>query len=776
MLGVCAVFGNSSIIWGNQAGELLDPAVAFVLTTTSADSGAISVEWSIADGYYLYRDRIDIASATPGIAIGSIRKPPGLDQEDLILGRTQVYRDSATIGVALLGVDGNAPNLVRLQVTSQGCADIGVCFPPQRQSVTVALSQPRDTDLFAKTDNADSWLFDARPEDALLDSDQAFIPTATVTGPSTVTATWTIAEGYYLYRDKLRLSFGNDTPLIRVSELSIPKGTPIEDEFFGRQEVFFQSAEATARLQGSWPGGELNLKLSYQGCAEIGVCYPPMSQEISVELAAFDIPLEPSMIPSTAISDPPASTAAPVDSSASIGIASSDANEVEMEQDRMARMLVEQRFWAIPAFFGFGLLLAFTPCVFPMIPILSSIIVGQGETLTHRRAFVLSLVYVLAMAATYTLAGILAALAGQNVQALFQNTWVLASFSTLFVLLALSMFGFYDLQLPSRWQSRLAELSNRQGGGTYVGVAVMGLLSALIVGPCVAPPLIGVLTVIAATGDTALGGVALFALSLGMGVPLLIIGASAGKLLPCAGRWMNAVKAVFGVLLLAVAIWLLERILPPEISMLLWSMLLIVSATYMGAFRTLTKEISAWHMLTKGLGVVLLVYGILLLVGVAAGGKDTLQPLRGTGLFAETEQAPAPLTFEPVKTPEDLDRALARARGQTVMLDFYADWCVSCKELEKYTFPATGVRNALATMRLLKADVTANDSDDQALMQRFGIIGPPALLFFDGNGAELRSYRVVGFMPAEDFEAHLARALKQAGTTSEVARRGTEAP
>jgi thiol:disulfide interchange protein DsbD len=297
----------------------------------------------------------------------------------------------------------------------------------------------------------------------------------------------------------------------------------------------------------------------------------------------------------------------------------------------------------------------------------------------------------------------------------------------------------------------------------------MGLLSALIVGPCVAPPLIGVLTVIAATGDTVMGGTALFALSFGMGVPLLVIGASAGKLLPRAGHWMNVVKAVFGVLLLAVALWILERILPAEISMLLWSTLLIVSATYMGAFRAPPRELSAWHTLTKGLGVVLLVYGILLLVGVAAGGRDTLQPLRGIGLLASEQETLEPLRFEPVKTVADLDRAIAQANGNTVMLDFYADWCVSCKELERYTFSASEVRDALAKTRVLQADVTANDAEDQALMRRFGIIGPPAILFFDDNGVELESYRVVGFMPAEDFEAHVKRALRGRGGITDIA-------
>ena len=424
----------------------------------------------------------------------------------------------------------------------------------------------------------------------------------------------------------------------------------------------------------------------------------------------------------------------------------------------MARLLGEQRFWAIPAFFGFGLLLAFTPCVFPMIPILSSLIAGQGATLTRRRALLLSLTYVLAMAATYTIAGVLAALLGQNLQIWFQNPWILAVFSGMFVVLALSMFGLYELQLPATLQNRLVDWSNQQRGGHHVGVAVMGLLSALIVGPCVAPPLIGVLTFIAVTGDLALGAAALFALSLGMGAPLLLIGASAGHWLPRAGHWMERIKAVFGVLLLAVALWLLDRILPATASMALWATLLIVTATYMGVLQPVAHGAPAWRTLIKGLGLVLLIYGILLLVGVASGGRDPWQPLRGVRLIASAAGEASATTeslFHPVKTMADVERAVRAANGQPVMLDFYADWCVSCRELERETFTDPAVQATLAGMTVLRADVTANDDDDQALLKHFGIIGPPALLFFGPEGTERREYRRVGFIDATQFNQHV---------------------
>jgi thiol:disulfide interchange protein DsbD len=430
-------------------------------------------------------------------------------------------------------------------------------------------------------------------------------------------------------------------------------------------------------------------------------------------------------------------------------------------------MLTEKPLWfSMSIFFGLGLGLAFTPCVFPMIPILSSIIVGQGQHLTTARAFVLSLVYVLAVAVTYTVAGIAAALFGGNLQAAFQNPWILSSFAAVFVVLALSMFGFYELQMPSSVQSRLNEMSTHQKGGTLFGVAVMGFLSALIVGPCVAAPLIGALLVIGQTGDVMLGGSALFALSLGMGAPLLAIGTGFGKVLPKAGPWMDATKAVFGVLLLAVAIWMLERILPPAVTMALWAALLIASAVYMGALDSLASGASGWRRLWKALGLVLLVWGALLLIGVAAGGRDALQPLRGIfagGGSGTAAQADAHLPFKRIKSVADLEAEVsaAAAAGKPVMLDFYADWCVSCKEMEKFTFSDPRVRQALSDAVLLQADVTANDDDDKALLKHFNLLGPPTIIFYAADGQERRAHRVVGYMKVNEFLEHLGGALER---------------
>jgi len=395
-----------------------------------------------------------------------------------------------------------------------------------------------------------------------------------------------------------------------------------------------------------------------------------------------------------------------------------------------------------------------------MIPILSGIIAGQGTSITTRKAFTLSLVYVLAMAVTYTIVGVLAGMFGAslNLTAAFQNPWILSAFALLFVLLSLSMFGFYDLQLPASWQSRLSEISNRQSGGELSGVAIMGLLSALIVGPCVAPPLAGALIYIGQTGDAVLGGVALFAMAMGMGAPLIAIGTSAGKLLPKAGGWMDAVKGVFGVMMLGLAITMLERFLPEPVTMGLWGVLLIVSAIYMGALQQLSVEASGWSKLWKGLGVVLLIYGSLFLVGVAANGKDTLQPLRGLavggGAGAETH-----LQFRKVKSVADLERELATAKaaGKPVMLDFYADWCIYCKQMEKNVFSRPEVVAAMSSFVLLQADVTEQDETDMALMEKIGIPAPPAMIFWGTDGNEIRHLRLMGYMGAGEFKRHVAK-------------------
>jgi thiol:disulfide interchange protein DsbD len=452
------------------------------------------------------------------------------------------------------------------------------------------------------------------------------------------------------------------------------------------------------------------------------------------------------------------STADPQKIAAEAAPSGNDASDETAEDSRLAAGLSGSGRWlALLWFFLGGLGLAFTPCVLPMVPILSGLIAGQGTRLGTGRALWLSFVYVLANALVFTVAGVVAGLLGANLQAAFQKPWIIGAFAALFVALALSSFGLYELQLPRGVRSRLGLLGDRQRGGSVAGVAAMGALSALIVGPCVAPPLAGAVLYIAQSHDPVFGGLALFLLSLGMGVPLIVFGTAAGKWLPRSGGWMVAVKAVFGVIFLGLAIWMLSRILDALWIMLMTGALLVACAVYMGTLERIADGASGWRRLWKALGLVALIVGAAELVGVAAGSRDLLQPLSGFGGGAT--QVEAGLSFRTIKSVDDLDRAVAAASaaGQPVMLDFYADWCVSCKEMEKFTFTQPQVRQALADVVLLKADVTANDAADQALMRRFGIIGPPGTLFF-AQGRERRELRLVGFEKAPAFVARSARA------------------
>ena len=405
------------------------------------------------------------------------------------------------------------------------------------------------------------------------------------------------------------------------------------------------------------------------------------------------------------------------------------------------------------SFFGFGLLLSLTPCIFPMIPILSGIIVGHGNRITTGRAFLLSLSYVIASALTYTAFGILAALFGSNLQSTFQQPWIIALFSGIFVALSLSMFGFYHLEAPKALQAKLHNSSERHRDGSLWGAAIMGALSSLIVGPCVAAPLAGALIYIGQTGDAVLGGSALFALGLGMGVPLLLLGASAGKLLPKAGNWLNSTKAVFGVIMLAVAVWMLSRILPANVIMMLWAMLLILPAIYLSAVDPLPESSSGWRKLWKGLGLMMLAYGLLLLIGFSLGNSNPLKPLQGLGLSTAKAAADPGITFERVDTIAALENRIqqAAANHQPVMLDFYADWCISCKEMEAYTFADPRVKQALKGYVMLQADVTKNSDADKALLAKFKLIGPPAILFFGLDRQEKTANRVIGNQDAETF-------------------------
>lgn len=581
-----------------------------------------------------------------------------------------------------------------------------------------------------------------------LPPEQAFALTAPLYDGKQLLLRWELPEQQlYLYKEKFKVRVLN--PELKTGELQLPAGEPKQDEFFGNVHVIHQVADLKLPIDLSGKtSGELQVEVGWQGCdGDLGVCYPP-----ELKYYSASIPSDPAQLAQGFIlepGEPPATGTAANPSEATT--TNLPPAVIKSEQDQIADTLADGN-WALTllSFFGFGLLLSFTPCIFPMIPILSGIIAGQ-KNLSTRGAFTLSLVYVLAMALTYTLAGVLAGLFGSNLQMFFQNPWILGTFGAVFGLLAVSMFGFYELQMPAAFQQRLTELSNKQAGGNLIGVAIMGMLSALIVGPCVAAPLAGALIYIGQSGDAVLGGAALFMLSMGMGIPLLIIGTSAGKFLPRAGAWMESVKAVFGVMLLGVALTLLERILPEMLSMFLWAALLIVAAVYMGAVSTLPANSNGWRTLWKGLAILLLIHGSLVAIGAAAGSTSLLQPLKGVFSAAPVNK----LSFRQISSPIALAQALNEAEGKPVLLDFYADWCVSCKEMEKYTFTDPTVQTALHNFVLLQADVTATTKDDRELLKQFGLYGPPGIIIFDAKGQERKNLRVTGFMRAEPFAKHV---------------------
>jgi len=755
------MLGALSVLWGAfvhfpvaHAEEFLDPEVAFKFSARALDANTLEARWQIADGYYMYRDKFKFE--VDGATLGTPQRPAGKAKHDENFGTVETYRKEVRIA---LPIERNAGiTSVTLKTVSQGCADAGLCYTPQTESVTIKLPAPvvaAAAGLPAATASTPPSALDRLRGLAgdtglpkLLPPDEAFKVSATMPDAQTVKLDYAPTANTYLYRDKL--AFVVKSPAdVKVTRADTPAGDIKDDPSFGRIEVYHHSFSASLTLSRALAGNEkLVLEATWQGCNEaVGVCYPPIRHEFSLAASRGAVPAV-------------ASSAAASPDEPAVG---------ESDTSRIERVLKGGSFWAVIAtFFGFGLLLALTPCVFPMIPILSGIIAGQNKQLTKASGFLLSLAYVLGMAITYALAGVAAALSGTLLSNALQNPWALGVGAGLFVLLALSMFGFFELQLPSVIQSKFSDASNKMKGGNFIGVFIMGALSAVIVGPCVAPPLAAALAFIAQTGNTTLGGVALFVLALGMGVPLLLVGLSAGALLPRAGGWMNAVKYFFGVMMLAIAIYLVSPIIPAWINMLLWALLLIASAIYLHALDPLPVHASGWARLWKGLGVVLLIGGLSIILGMLAGSRDLLQPLEvykggiikpgtaGAALAAEQEG----LAFEKVKSVAELDARLAaaKAEGRAVMLDFYADWCVSCKEMERFTFTDPKVQARLQKMILLQVDVTANTDADKALLQRFSLFGPPGLIFWNGAGVQ-SDYKVIGFEKADKFLDSINAAL-----------------
>jgi len=564
-----------------------------------------------------------------------------------------------------------------------------------------------------------------------MEPEKAFVVSAEALVPDAVEVRFAIADGYYLYRDKFKIATSTGT----LGEAQYPKGKVKFDETFAKDvETFRGDMRIRVPLTGAPADGQLVLDVTSQGCADAGLCYPPMTQQVSVHLpAAGEAPATRTSVVAAA----PKATL-------------TDSGAVE-------RVLRGGSWWtAIGAFFVMGLLLSFTPCVLPMLPILSSIIAGGGDV-SRKRGLLLAVAYSLGMALVYTALGVAAGLAGEGLAAAMQKPWVLGSFALLLAAFSLSMFDVYELRLPHALSNHLHGASSQLPGGKFVGVFLMGGLSALIVSPCITAPLAGALVFLSQTRDVTLGGSALFAMAMGMSVPLLALGASAGAWLPKSGGWMNIVKHFFGMLLLAVAMWVVQPVLPAWAVLTGWGALLLVTGFMLRPFDANPHSAAPRVWLQRAAGVAALALGVMQLAGAASGARDPLQPLAPLSGAANTATQAVALPFRPVRSVAELDAVLASAGGP-VMLDFYADWCVSCKEMERFTFQDAAVRERLAHATLLKADVTANSADDKALLQRFGLFGPPGTLFFDAKGQELPKLRVVGFVAAREFEQTLQAA------------------
>jgi thiol:disulfide interchange protein DsbD len=743
----------SPAIFALHEPELLPVDEAFKITASAKSAEEVLISWQIADGYLLYQNKFKLQSQTPDVQLGKFDFPQGKTKHDEVFGEVIVYRNAVSVPVPLLNPD-KQPS-VKLEVKYQGCADIGVCYPPQNKVLEVALpvaaqpevaavSQPK-TDPLAQLTGGLKGLTTKLFTDELLPAEQAFQFFAEVKDTNTLHLNWLLADGYYLYREKVKITLKSGD--VQLGSYTIPNGTPQHDESFGDVEIFHNDLSFDVPLLRKNAAAQtIQLEVGYQGCADRGVCYPPMSKQVSLDLPVATNQDLTGFKNLSGLTPPPLS-----------------------EQDQIVKSLRQDSLWlTLVTFLGFGLLLSLTPCVFPMVPILSGIIVGQGKHISTGKAFGLSLSYVVATALTYTVFGILAALFGSNLQTAFQQPWVIGLFSGIFILLSLSMFGFYHLEIPKGLRVKLHHSSDQHRDGSYLSAFVMGALSSLIVGPCVAAPLAGALIYIGQTGDVILGGSALFMLGFGMGVPLLIIGASAGKLLPKSGHWLDVINPVFGVIMLAVALWMLSRIIPVHTMMLLWAMLLVIPAIYLHALDPLPHPVSGWRKLWKGFGLMMLVYGLCLLIGFALGHTNPLQPLQAmvAECDAATEECSAPqlakakkagVQFERIQSMAELDQHLQQAstKNQWLMLDFYADWCISCKEMEAYTFSDPKVQQRLSSLVLLQVDMTDNTDEHKALLKRFNLIGPPAVLFFGSDQQEQQQYRVIGYQDSATFLAGL---------------------
>ena len=705
----------------NSESPLLRVEEAFKYELAIEES-SLWVRWIIEDGYYLYKDKIKFES--DDIDIKFFELPQGLYHEDEFFGVQQIYRNSVSFQIPYENED-NIQDEIEIKISSQGCADRGICYPPQRWSTSVEIN--------ASSANLEPKLLGSISNNNETISNIPFKPYLSAIDNNTMEIAFQISPNYYLYKNKITIEALN--PFIKMGAVELPKGKIKSDPWFGENEVYFNEVFGRISLSKDLISEEnADFIIEYQGCLENEICLPPQIKKINVEF------------------------------NKNIYKKQSKSKPIKIsEQSRLASLISESNLWVVVlTFYVAGLLLSFTPCVLPMIPILSGILAGEGKEISASRGFSLALCYVMGMAIVYTAAGIASASIGIQLQAFFNAPWVILLFTSLFLIFALAMFDIIKFELPVSIQTRLSDLNQKMSYGTYVGTFLIGSISSLIVTACVAPPLVASLIVISQTGDILRGGIALFVMSIGMGTPLLIIGTSAGKLLPKAGEWMTTVKNMFGFMMVGLSIYMLSRIIDSTLTLGLWGILALMIGVSMGGLSSLGLNSNYKSKIKKTIGIAIIVYGVALLLGSFSGNNNPYQPLANIRFINDQKNIKKHLDFKRIKSIDDLNVEinLAASENKSVMLDFYADWCVSCKEMETYTFTNKKVQDVLSNTVLIQADVTQNDLIDQNLLKKLDVFGPPTIIFYDQRGRRQIGYEVVGYMNADNFSEHVKEALQ----------------
>ena len=786
---------------------------AFRPSFSLGKNNTLIAEWKIEKGYYLYRDKFKFTSKTAGIKLGKPAIPKGKKKKDPLFGVVEVFRNQVRIEIPFT-LSGPRPAQIELAATSQGCADMGLCYPPHTAQVKLKLPPAPATAKTAPAPAPEKTLEQAsifsnnlglQDDQTFLDADKAFAFRVERLDHTQLKVSWTIAPGYYLYRDKFTFKFLQAPAGARLGKPVLPAGKKKKDPQFGVVEVYYQRVEINVPITGLAVGQAARIEVGYQGCADAGLCYPPTTKTVSVGAAAglpktTTTQAKPAAKPATTAPAGPGTKTTPA--AAGTKTVSTKLQQSDSKLSLLDRLALAFKVGDLPVITVLtlivGVLAAFTACLYPLFPIVASIITSQSGQLSAGRGFFLTLVYVESMSVTLGVVGAVMGGLGSSlgIQAALQQDWALIAFITLFIVLALSMFGIITLQLPTSLQSKFNAMSNRQSGSTVTGVAIMGALSALIAGPCSTPYLATTLAGIISSESILVGFVAMFAMGNGMGLPLLVIGAGGGELLKKPGPWMQTVKSSGGMLLLAVSLVFLGRIgsVPEQVTMLLWALWFISAGVFMRALEPLGEHKGGWAMFWKSIGVFSIVYGVLVALGGLTGGRNWTDPLHGSSLLSGgrtpvklSTPAAAPriditklnpkvqrqlrgkqtlnkglLTFIRIKTAADFERELkaANAAGLTVMLDFYADWCTYCKQFDDYVFADPRVYVALRNTVLLQADITRYDARDKALLKRVKVILPPAILFFRTDGKEVVRQRVNGFMKADKFLQRIDRAFR----------------